>query len=118
EVVRPKRGFTDVSYEGIVRLHLIPAIGLVTLNKLTPQQVQSLLNQKAASGLSPRRVQYIHAVLRTALNQALRWGLVVRNVALLVDRPRLPKKEIEPLSAEQIQAFMVAASKHRLSGFF
>ena len=62
--IRPR---TFQSYAEIVRLHLIPNVGKVPVGKLTPQNVQTLINSKLASGLSPRRVQYVHAVLRRAL---------------------------------------------------
>ena len=74
--VRPS---TFVSYEGIVRIHLLPTLGKVQLRKLSPAQIQRVLNRKLRGGLSPRRVQYIHAVLRHALNQAVRWQILSRN---------------------------------------
>ena len=82
--LRPR---TFEGYEQIVERHLIPRLGKIPLQKLTPQHVQQLLTEKSSEGLSPRRVGYIRAVLRTALNQALRWNLVAWNVATLVDTP-------------------------------
>jgi hypothetical protein len=41
-------------------------------------------------GLSARTAKYAHAVLRRALGQAERWGMVTRNVATLVEPPRGP----------------------------
>jgi len=63
-------------------------LGKTKLVKLTPEDVQRFLNQKANEGLSPRTVSYNRAVLRKALNQALKWGEVTRNAATLVARPR------------------------------
>src|SRR5687767_119940 len=103
--VRPK---TYVSYEQLVRLHILPTLGRIQLHQLTPQHVQSLLNQKRTAGLSPRTVQYLHTLLRSSLNRALKWGLVQRNVAALVDRPRNVKREIRPLNPEQARAFLAA----------
>ena len=92
EVAKPTlRASTYDSYDDILRLHLIPGLGQIPLAKLTPAEVQAFLNRKLASGLSPRRVQYIHAVLRRALVTAERWGMVTRNVAKLVDPPRVPE---------------------------
>ncbi len=68
EVARPKlKASTYRSYEQLIRVHITPALGRHLLAKLTPQQVQSFLNDEAASGLSPRTVQYLHALLRSAL---------------------------------------------------
>ena len=60
-----------------------------------------------------RRVQYVHAVLRRALGTAERWGMVSRNVAKLVDPPRVPKHEIRPLTPEQASG---SSRPRRLTG--
>ncbi len=115
EVARPSlRASTYKSYDDILRLHLIPGLGRIAVAKLTPDDVQSFLNAKLASGLSPRRVQYLHAVLRRALVTAERWGLCSRNVARLVDPPRVPRHEISPLTPEQARQLLDAAVDDRL----
>jgi integrase len=58
--------------------------------------------------------QLTHAVLRRALKQALRWGIVARNPCEAVDPPRVPKRTISPLTAEQVQTFLEAAKEDRL----
>ena len=113
--VRPK---THHSYAQLVRLHLKPALGHHQLGKLTPQHVQAMMSAKSSSGLSPRTVQYIRAVLRRSLGQALKWGLVSRNVATLVDPPRSVKKPVAPLSAEQARAFIASTADNRLGPLF
>jgi integrase len=119
ETVRNKvRPSTFVSYAAIVRLHIAPELGGVRLARLTPGQVQSLLNRKLAGGLSPRRVDYIRSVLRQALGHALRWGLVSRNVATLTDRPRSNRRDIRPLDAEQAQRFLEAVRGDRLEALY
>src|SRR5262249_51827861 len=70
-------------YDEIVKLHLNPRIGDQRLQKLTPQHVQKMMNDLSQSGLGPRRVIYCRSVLRIALNRAIKWGLVTRNVAAL-----------------------------------
>jgi integrase len=113
--VRPR---TYASYAQLIRLHLLPELGRVPIGKLSPQHVQALLNRKHASGLSPRTVQYLHALLRTALNRAVKWGLVARNVALLTDPPRLPRTEIQPLTPEQVQTLLRAIQGDRLEALY
>src|SRR5207244_799392 len=71
------------------------------------------LNERSSTGLSPRRVQYVHAVLRAALNRAMKWQLVHRNVAKLAEPPRGTPAEIHPLDADQATAFLNAAIGHR-----
>ncbi|MBE3581079.1 MAG: site-specific integrase [Thermoanaerobacteraceae bacterium] len=57
---------------------------------------------------------YIHAVLRQALEQAVREGLVYRNVAEAVSPPRQKRKEIRPLTADELNRFLAAARDDRL----
>jgi integrase len=119
DAVRPAvRPSTLTAYEMHVRLHLIPEIGRIPLARLTPQHVQAMLNAKLRSGLAPRSVLHIRAVLRRALNQALRWGLVTRNVATLVDPPRAPRYEVQAMTPEQARALLNAVRGDRLEALY
>lgn len=106
--VRPSaRTRTLEGYRSIVVRHLVPALGGVPLVDLSPLHIQRFMNAQLAT-LSPRTVSHHLAVLRTALTQAERWGLVNRNVARLVPGPRVPTHEIRPLTLEQAQQFLAA----------
>ena len=77
DVVQPaKRHSTWQGYSVNVNRHLLPLVGRRTLAKLSPADVQAVINAKRREGLSPRTVQYIHATLRAAIGMALRWGMV------------------------------------------
>jgi len=107
ESVRPtKRPKTIKSYEMQIRVHLKPTLGKVPLAKLSPQHVQNLQNDMLAAGLAPASVQYTRAVLRKALGQALKWGLVARNVVTLVDPPTVKKVQVRPLTPEQARTLL------------
>src|SRR5438309_1492306 len=67
--VKPK---TFSSYSDTVRLHLVPSLGRIVLAKLTPQHVQAMMNERLASGLSPRTVSYVRSVLSIALARAMK----------------------------------------------
>ncbi len=108
--LRPR---TRSAYKQMIDQHLLPALGKTVLSRLTPGQVQAYINAKLASGLSPRTVQYQHAVLRRALNQAVRWGKATRNVAQLVSPPKVERHEIRPLTPEQARAFLGAIAEDR-----
>jgi len=119
DCARPKlRPRTLLSYAQVVRLHILPPLGRVPLQKLSPQHVQTWLNDLQRSGLSPRTCHYARAILRSALGQALRWGVVSRNVAALVEGPRVPKHEIRPLQPDQARALLDAVRVHRLGALF
>jgi integrase len=119
DVARPSvRPRTYASYAQLLRLHLLPGLGRVPLAKLSPQHVQSFLNSKQTEGLSARTVQYLHAILRRALGQAERWGLVARNVARLVTPPKAARPEVQPLDIEQSRQLLAAARGDRLEALY
>lgn len=119
DVVRPNvRPWTYAGYEVHVRLHLKPTIGRIQLDRLTPLHVQQLLNRKVASGLKPKSVRYLRGTLRTALNQAVRWGLIGRNAAALVDGPRVEQYEIQPFTPEEARAFLTAVKGDRSEALY
>ncbi len=115
---RTLRPSTYRSYRQIVRDHIIPEVGDVRLARLTPQQVQRLINHRLEAGLSPQSVLYIRGVLRRALNEALRWGLVARNVATLVQPPRVQRFEISALDTDQAQRLLTAIRGDRLEALY
>jgi hypothetical protein len=113
--IRPR---TYPSYSDLIRLHIRPALGRQRLQKLTPQELQSLLNTKQVQGLSASTVKYIHAVLRRSLGQAVKWGLVARNVAALVDPPRVEREEVVVFTPAQARTFLDAIRGHRLEALY
>ena len=68
-------------YEAIIRLHLVPTLGKLPLQKLTGQHLQRLYTQKLESGLSSTTVSAIHNMLHTALDNAIKLGILTRNSA-------------------------------------
>jgi len=105
-------------YEQYVRLHIIPVLGKVSLTALTPVHLQRLYAKRLESGLSSTTVHHLHATIHRALEQALRWNLVPRNVADLVDPPRTEHFEITTLTAKQASDLLVAAEGNRLRALY
>jgi integrase len=93
--------------------YLVPGLGRVVLSELTPIQVHSFLAAQAAAGTGARTCQQCHSVLRAALNQALRWGTVARNVATLVDAPRAVPAERPVLTIAEAQTLLQATCTGR-----
>ena len=104
---------TWTRYEQIVRAHLLPNLDRIRLAQLTPQDVAECLRRVKVSG-SAYMARGARDVLRTALNQALRWELVSRNVAVLTDPPRHRTREITPLTPRQAGTLLAAVAGHRL----
>jgi integrase len=113
--VRPR---TWQRSEEVVKLHLKPTIGHHRLEKLNAMQVQALYGRKLEEGLSPRTVEIVHATLRKALGQAVKWMLVPRNVADAATPPRQTRSEITALSRGQARVLLEAARGDRLEAFW
>lgn len=113
--VRPK---TYDAYRLYLNRHIIPTLGTHQLAKLTPQHVQAFLTGRLAAGLAPKSVRHLHAMLRRALNQAVRWGLVPRNVAALVEPPKAARFEVTPLAAEDARRLLDTVRGDRLEALY
>jgi integrase len=101
-------------YDEHVRHHLIPGLGHIKLAQLTPQQIQQLYTDlQREKGLASTTVHHTHAVLHRALEVAMRYGLVARNVASLVKAPRMRESDIHPLNRDETRAYLAAARGHR-----
>lgn len=123
---KPKvRQSTWESYGQLIRLYIAPALGGVRLRDLRPEHLQRFYLDQLDSGailreggLSPRTVQYLHAVLHQALKQAVREALVTRNVADAVSPPRQIRHEVHPPTAQDMRKLLEAARGHRLNALF
>ena len=90
---RPK---TRERYEGVIRRHIVPALGHIELTKLTPRDVQAFESKLSSQGMKPAGVEVVHNTLSGALKYAMRMEVVWRNVAQAVTPPKVVRKEVEP----------------------
>ncbi len=99
-------------------MHIVPSLGKIKVQALTPQHVQTLQVKKLKEGLSSTTVSAIHGVLHKALDDAVKTGLVARNVCDVVSPPRKKHKEIKPLTPEQACKLLQAAKRHPQEALF
>lgn len=112
------RPTTYQSYSQLVRLQIKPLIGGLKLAKFMPANLPWFYAELARKGRS-RRIQYqCHGVIHRALEIAVRWGLVVRNVGDAAERPTVRVAEVTPLTPEQVRAFLKASESDRLHGLY
>lgn len=113
--VRPR---TLDNYRYHVRHHLTPALGHIKLKALSSAHVQSFYRAKLDGGLASSSVRYTHAVLHRALKQALKWGLVPRNVAEAVDPPKVEQEEANALSPTEVMTLLSEARGERFEALY
>jgi len=106
---------TYVSYEGLIRLHIKPALGKRSLKLLGAHDVQrDLIDASIKRGVSPRRKAMARDVLRAALSHAQRMGLVTQNVAKLVEVDTSDNSRVgEALTPQQAEQLLDAARDFR-----
>lgn len=109
-------------YSQIAKMHLTDAFGTIQLAKLSAADISAAYDRwqgtgaraRGKGGLSPQTIIHHHRVLRQALGQALKWGLVLRNVADAVEPPRRVRPEIRTLSEAEAAVLLGAAEGTRL----
>ncbi|MFG2882589.1 tyrosine-type recombinase/integrase [Streptomyces sp. NPDC048297] len=142
--VHQLRENTHTRYTAVTRLYLIPGLGRKKLAKLTAKDVRTWLNQLrttcqcctrgldtardeplccavgkcCSKRLSPLTLSYVHSVLKSALEHAVREEEIPRNVARNVRTGTPRPRRFEPLTAEEAREFLAAASGHRLQPLF
>ncbi len=109
------RASTYSSYRVAVTNHLIPGLGAHRLDKLEPEHLERLYARMQHRGLKPATAHQAHRTVRTALNEAMRRGHIVRNVATLAKAPRITEEEVDPYSVKEVQRLLVEAGKRRNS---
>jgi integrase len=109
---------TYESYERLIRCHIKPELGRRKLKTLAPDHVQTLYQRKLDSGLAPGTVRQIHSVLSRALDQAMRWGTLPRNVCKATTPPKPDAEEIKPLDAEQARRLLRTAGGDRFEALY
>lgn len=109
------------SYRMNINKHVIPGLGGMKLQAITPKALNTFYAGLLASGrvngkggLSPKTVRNIHVIVRRALGDAVRWGTAQRNAAQFASPPKLSasRREMKTWTAEQLRAFLDYASDH------
>ena len=120
--IRPS---TFATYKTIVRKQLLSRLGTLPLQGLTAARLNALYAELLSSGradgkggLSPSSVRYLHAVIRKALSDAMRWNLLTRNVADAADPPRIARTQMKTWSAREVRTFLDHVKDDRLHAAF
>jgi integrase len=106
------------NYQKLARSYVIPMLGDIPLQKVTPVMVQRLYAQLLESGKSAKTVRLVHGWLRGLLEQAVEWQLLSRSPAARAKLPREVKPELTILTPEQIRAFLAVAEEDRLHALY
>ena len=96
---------TKEQYASNIRNHIIPSLGATKLSKLTSPMIQRFYN-KTLETTSPKTVRNIHGILHKMLGQAVKVRYIQINPCDACEPPTVPRKEITPLTPEQVSKFL------------
>ena len=117
---------TFSGYRANIRIHIVPRIGSIQLQRLTAEDLDRFYADLLENGrknrgggpLAPKTVRGIHNMLHKALSDACRKGTLQRNVADLADPPRVRigrGKGMKVWNADQLRQFLREIDGHRLA---
>ncbi len=97
---------TKAQYEYQKRVHIVPELGKIQLQKLTAPMIQRFYNKKLAGGLSPKSIKNLHGIMHRSLNQAVLCQYLKVNPCLACQLPRVEKKEMKTITGDNLKAFL------------
>jgi integrase len=105
-------------YERRVRLHLKPTVGPAPLARLTPQDVKGMHATLSERGVSPSEQHKAATTLRAALADAVKDDLLPSNPAAGVKKPKVERRPMRPLEADEARRFLGATRADRLAALY
>src|SRR5207302_4509394 len=100
---------TCQDYQGMLHRYVRPVLGEQILAALQPLDLQAMYQHMTERGLSARTIRYAHVLIKSAMQQAVRWRLLIENPADEFKVPQQVRNEMRSLTVEQARAFLKAA---------
>jgi integrase len=98
-------------YRYAVEHYIVPTLGPLPLLRLTPPAVEEWLGRMHKRGLSKATAHQAQRVLREALGQAVRWGMLPRSPMAMVRVRRVPHRAMHVWDEEQVRLFLAEARR-------
>jgi len=98
-------------YTDTVERHIIPYLGHLPVQTLTPPVVQRFYTERRKAGVSEWALDGVHKRLSQALTVAMKQGIVQRNVCALVTSPRPRPTERAVWDGAQARRFLEVAAR-------
>lgn len=108
------RDKTWVNYESKVRKHIVPYLGKLPVDELTPLRLDHWLDQLRAAKVSEHTSLHAYRVLKGALEQGVKWRMIGRNPLDAVEPPKREKHQPSVLTAEEAVALLSGVRGHIL----
>jgi integrase len=102
---------TIENYERVHKNYIHPALGAIKLKDLNVPMIQKMFSDMNEKGLSSSTLKTTYVVLKNALNKAVQWEMLQRNVMDKIPCPKVEKKERVTWTLEQAKQFLDMSRK-------
>lgn len=106
------------NYKSLADHHIEPTLGRKRVSRLTPADVDALMSAKLDAGLSVSTVKRIRSILSQGIDQAVRWGVVGRNVVAMTKGPKGVRPSGRALDPAQAKKLLTASRGYRLESLY
>ena len=93
-------------YRALLVHHVVPVIGELELQKITPSDISKVISSMREAGQSPRSQQQARALVSVGLGEAENKGYIALNPVKKVRVPINKGREIEPLGVEEVKRLL------------
>ena len=112
------RAKTAFQYRQIIDKYIFPELSQIHLKDLNIRIINRFLNKLVNGGLGARQVRYIHSVMHSALEAAVKNGALGKNPSHGAVIPKSLHKEMRVLSEQEVSQLLIAASSSRLKSLY
>lgn len=112
DVKRQHSASTYCSYRNILKNHVIPIVGKKKLDKLSPMDVQAMVNQLRDTGVGSRSVQMSYNYLNRGMRRAYKFRMIRENPCSAVDKPKHTSAEANPFTVEEVKKLLSHLKGH------
>jgi integrase-like protein len=114
-------GKTEEGYRRAVDNHIVPHLGMRTIQSLRPLCIDRWHNSLRSEGLAPRTIGQAHRVLGKALREGVKFGTLVKNVCSSPAggqrAPKVERHEMGTLTEDQVATVLNSLrSRHERRG--
>lgn len=104
---------TSIMYKQHGQKHILPYLGHVRLNEITPRHIQTLIELTRKEGLQEGTVRYIYSVCASSLTSAVKQQLLSKNPAHAVEKPKQKSKKFTVWDEDETLRFLEVAKKSK-----
>ena len=108
-MIKRLRQTTISGYNVNLKNHVLPIIGMISLEELHVSHLDQITDELQDKGLSNKSIVYCHAVTRKMLNYAVKRGYISVNPYAMFDLPRIQQFRYTVITPEQLQILAEAA---------